>query len=109
MTRRQKLTSEKVLVRFFYYTDVNMGWGDGGTAGYAFVPRKFFQETANKDIKGGTFYSYIITNEGYELCHKNRTEHGWEFSTPERVQKEIEQLEATIAANNQLLENLKNV
>lgn len=57
-----KLTSKRVLVRFYYWMDPNMGYGDGGTYVYANIPLKYFKEVEKQrhPSVGGSYFTYEL-------------------------------------------------
>ena len=104
----KKLNKGDVSVRFYRYSDPNMGRGDAGTVMYAKIPRKAFVETEKKrDGKAqeefGSYYTYSFTTEWYDKLKKTFGSDYWhmgtsyELAVPAKRNAEIKEHEEALA------------
>ena len=67
--RDKQITAKTVKVRFYNYSDPNMGWGDSGTVMYATFPKEAFVEKEELCLPkvGGSYFTYKFTEEWYNI------------------------------------------
>jgi len=98
-----KLTAERIEVRFYNYSDPNMGWGDTGTHMYAEFPLSAFEVEEDERFDKSKYYVYSFTEEWYEKLKGTLGNcwwmgHGYEMATEEKKEKERLEKAALIAA-----------
>ena len=62
----QKLTEPTLMIRWYKYSDPNMGWGDEGTEIYIPYPLNVFKEKENERLPKGCkkfYYTYEFNEE----------------------------------------------
>lgn len=87
-----KLTSDKILVRFYKWLDWERGYGDAGTALYINLPLDLFKEKEEKGYGDIPYFTYRLTEEGYELMKDygySRMSQGYELANPKKREEEI--------------------
>ena len=110
MIYSDKITSDTVLIRFHYYSDVNMGWGDSGTILYKRIPLKFFTQEIFKRIDGSTTYNYTLTPEGWQYAGVSYTSDiGYDKASEKGLEQEKKELRETITHCQNLLNKLENI
>ena len=105
----KKIKAESINIRFYKYSDPNMGWGDDGTIMYASFPKEAFKETEEKRFDNTSFYTYAFTDEEYKKLQKvfGRYWHmdlGYELMDNNKRLKEIEEAKKII----KIVEEIKN-
>jgi hypothetical protein len=100
---RTKLTSENVLVRFYNYSDPNMGWGDEGTKMYATLPLSAFSLEERDFGKNGKTYAYTLTDEWYTKLEAMFGKYwhmslGYELGDEDKRYNEIKEAKAMLKA-----------
>jgi hypothetical protein len=85
------ISNNQVLVRFFYYADVNMGMGDAGTACYKLLNKKLILQ---KQI-GKINFKYL-PDAVWKIIGLNHIECGFQIVDKSILDKEIKQLEKNI-------------
>lgn len=78
----EKLNKDfKPYIRIYQYTDLNMGYGDGGTVGFFKVKKEWFT------TKNTGFASYKLKPEVVKGLNLNLMDNGYEFVNKEVIQK----------------------
>lgn len=92
------IEQEEVFLRFYKWEDPNKGWGDAGTYKYMEIPTYKFSIQENEAIDGSSYYKYSLDAEyGKELFGDVWwMKYGYELSSPEEKQKEINELQEMI-------------
>ena len=103
LSSQTRLTGKTVEVRFYNYSDPNMGWGDTGTHMYAEFPLTAFKEEREEYQPDNVWYHYSFTEEWYEKLKGTLGNcwwmgHGYELATEENKEKERLEKQALIAA-----------
>jgi len=85
-----RITEQVTLVRFYYYDDINMGWGDAGTAGYFSIPLSELIEEENTRFDGSNYFTYKIKREYInELFNGGGYDMGYELASETQRENEI--------------------
>ena len=64
ISENNPITEEKVLVRFYRYSNIENGSGDAGTVMYARVPLDNFRREDMKTFDGEPYYIYFLEKVG---------------------------------------------
>lgn len=65
-----KIKAKSILVRFYFYSDTDRGYGDSGTAAYFRIKLDGLHEVENTSFNGDKYYTYRLTDEAYEKIQK---------------------------------------
>ncbi|MFY7883297.1 MAG: hypothetical protein ACOVOV_00480 [Dolichospermum sp.] len=87
------------LLRIYFYSDANMGWGDAGSFKYVKVSKKDFTKEAKESIFGKTQIVFKPTPELMEKLKSLGYDYftmGFDFSTEEKYNDELTQLRAKL-------------
>ena len=60
-----KIKTKSLLVRFYFYSDTERGYGDAGTVSYFRIKLASFTEEENTRINGAKYYTYKLNDEAY--------------------------------------------
>ena len=80
------------LLRIYFYSDANMGYGDAGTFRYVKVKKAEFTKETSESIFGKTYTKHIPTPELMEKLKSLGYEYytmGFDFSTKEKYNEEL--------------------
>ena len=80
------------LLRIYFYSDANMGWGDAGSFKYVRVTKKEFTKEATESIFGKKGTKHIPTPELMEKLKSLGYDYftmGFDFSTEEKYNEEL--------------------
>lgn len=92
-----RITEKETFVRFYHYADINMGWGDAGTAGYFNIPLSELIEEENTRFDGSTYYTYKIKSEYVRgLFNGGGYDVGYELATEAERESEIRKAKALL-------------
>lgn len=103
----KKIKTKSIKIRFYKYSDPNMGWGDNGTKMYASFPIEAFNEVEEKRFDGSSYYTYAFTDEEYKKLQKvfGRYWHmdlGYELMDNKKRLKEIEEAKKIIKIDEEI-------
>ena len=93
------------LLRIYFYSDVNMGYGDAGTFRYVKVSSKDFTSELKEAFEKSTYIKGIPTPELMERIKSLGYDYygmGFDFGTEEKYNEELTRLKAQL----QLLETI---
>jgi hypothetical protein len=99
-----QIKTKTILVRFYFYSDSERGYGDAGTAKYFKMKLEDFSMVENSRFGGGgKFYTYKLTDEAYGKIQKVLGKSwgygiGYEMRTGKYRQEEIIKLRAKLEA-----------
>jgi hypothetical protein len=63
---KTKIKAKSILVRFYFYSDTERGYGDAGTAAYFRIKLDSFVEVEETSISGTKYYTYGLTDEAHD-------------------------------------------
>jgi len=63
---KTKIKTKSLLVRFYFYSDTERGYGDAGTVSYFRIKLSSLNEVEETSISGTKYYTYRLTDEAYE-------------------------------------------
>jgi len=87
------------LLRIYFYSDANMGWGDAGSFKYVKVSKKDFTKETIEYFSGKKGTKHNPTPELMEKLKSlgyDRFTMGFDFSTEEKYNDELTQLRAKL-------------
>jgi hypothetical protein len=98
-----KIKAKSILVRFYFYTDSERGYGDAGTAKYFKMKLEDFTMVENSNYSRGKYYTYRLTDAADEKIQNVLGKHwgygiGYEMRTGKYRQEEIIKLRAKLEA-----------
>jgi hypothetical protein len=86
------ISKKNIIVRFFYYSDPNRGYGDAGTARYMNISIDKFECQVGVDFNNKPYYCYTLNDDTREKIlfnHKWYGRIGYEQSTAKQQRKEL--------------------
>jgi hypothetical protein len=99
-----QIKTKTILVRFYFYSDSERGYGDAGTAKYFKMKLEDFAMVENSHFGGGgKFYTYRLTDAADQKIQEVLGKHwgygiGYEMRTGKYRQEEIIKLRAKLEA-----------
>jgi hypothetical protein len=98
-----KLKAKSILVRFYFYSDTERGYGDAGTAAYFKIKLEDFSMVENSNYSRGKYYTYRLTDAADQKIQKVLGKSwgygiGYEMRTGKERQLEIIKLRAKLEA-----------
>jgi hypothetical protein len=96
----EKITTNNVVLRFYFYSDTEKGYGDDGTYCYKKVPTSMLKEEKKQRFNKSFYYIYRLDAEYGKSLLKNNywwIDYGVELSDEKEKLKEIKRLEKRIA------------
>lgn len=94
------ITQKSLLVRFYYYEDIDRGLGDGGTVKYANISMDNFDIEQKKGFEGNIFYQATLKEEAGDLIFP-KDKH-WGYGIGYRLATEAEREQEILRAKNHL-------
>jgi len=97
-----KIKAKSLLVRFYFYSDSERGYGDAGTAAYFRIKLTSFIEEENTRDNGSKYYTYRLTDEADEKIQKVLGKSwgygiGYDKGSPLKRRQEIASLRKTLS------------
>lgn len=90
---------KEIPVRFYDWSDPNMGWGDGGTKFYATLPVEAFEVKENNRDDGSKWYGFELKREWKQKVGiTSGFDGGWHFDIGDKKRKEEEKEAAMMIA-----------
>jgi hypothetical protein len=98
-----KIKAKTILVRFYFYSDTERGYGDAGTAAYFKIKLEDFSMVENSNYSRGKYYTYSLNDAANEKIQNVLGKSwgygiGYEMRTGKYRQEEIIKLRAKLEA-----------
>jgi hypothetical protein len=98
-----KIKTKTILVRFYFYSDIERGYGDAGTAKYFKMKLEDFSMVENSNCSRGKYYTYSLNDAADEKIQNVLGKSwgygiGYEMRTGKYRQEEIIKLRAKLEA-----------
>ena len=105
-----KIKAKSILVRFYFYSDSERGYGDAGTAAYFRIKFDNFHEVENTCSNNTKYYTYRLNDVANEQIQKILGKHwGYGIGYNKGSQVERKKETARLRKNLSLIEKVPTI